>query len=96
MKRRISNRTKDKIAILIFLFIAICVALILSFSFYFGFNFIAKLNAETITTDLTETQQINKYYTEERIKAEMYYLSAWEEIESMTEEEYAETFYKGA
>lgn len=87
------NRTKDTIAIIIFLFIAVCVALILSVSFYFGFNFIANLNAETITTELTEQQQINKFYTEERIKAEMYYLSAWETVENMSEEEFENTFY---
>lgn len=88
------NRTKDKIAILGVLAFMFLVAVALSALFIFFVENIAK--AETKVTDLTEKEQINKFYTEETIKNEMYYLSAWEEIESMTEEEYAETFYKGA
>ena len=87
------NRTKDKIAILGVLAFMFLVAVALSALFIFFIENIAK--AETKVTDLTEKEQINKFYTEERIKAEMYYLSAWEEIESMTEEEYAETFLRG-
>ena len=93
--KRLSNKAKDQIAIIIFLFIGLAVALILSFCFWFAFNSIAKVNAETITTDLTEQQQINKFYTEETIKAEIEYFASWEAIESMSEEEYQNTFLRG-
>lgn len=87
------NRTKDKIAILGVLAFIFLVAVALSALFIFFVENIAK--AETKVTDLTEKEQINKFYTEERIKAEMYYLSVCETIETMTEEEYAETFFRG-
>ena len=91
--KRISNKTKDKIVVIAFVcflfFIAVCVSLL----FAFAINSITKANAEEITTELNGKEQMNKYYTEERIKAEMYYLSAWETVENMTEEEFENTFY---
>ena len=85
------NRTKDKIAILGVLAFMFLVAVALSALFIFFVENIAK--AETKVTDLTEKEQINKFYTEERVKAEMYYLSAWNCIESMSQEEFKNTFY---
>ncbi len=88
------NRTKDKIAILGVLAFMFLVAVALSALFIFFVENIAK--AETKVTDLTEKEQINKFYTEETIKNEMYYLSAWETVENMSQEEFENTFYKGA
>lgn len=89
-----SNKTKDKIAVLGVLLVMFFVAMFLSLLFIFFVNVMAK--AEPKVADLTEKEQINKFYTEETIKNEMYYLSAWETIENMTEEEYQNTFFKGA
>lgn len=53
-------------------------------------------NTKTIVYEkenLTETQKHNKFFTEERIKDELYYLSAWEYIENMTDDEYEKTFF---
>lgn len=93
--KRISNKTKDKIVVIAFVCFLFFIAVCLSFLFVFAINSITKVNAQEIKIELTEQQQINKYYTEERIKSEMYYLSACETIENMTEEEYAETFFRG-
>lgn len=91
--KRISNKTKDKLAVIGFL------GFIFGLMFLIVYLFVAVVNLFATTEiryeeHLTEQQQINKYYTEERIKAEMYYLSAWETIESMSEEEYCETFLR--
>lgn len=92
--KRLSNKTKDKIVVIAFVcflfFIAVCISLL----FAFAINSIAKVNAEEITTELNGKEQMNKFYAEETIKAEIEYFASWAVIESMTEEEYAETFYK--
>ena len=93
--KKISNKTKDKIVVIAFVCFMFVIAVCLSLLFIFAINSITKVNAEEIKIELTETQQINKYYTEERVKAEMYYLSAWDSIESMSEEEYQNTFLRG-
>ena len=66
----------------------------LSFLNFFIFFIENVAKADTKEIVLTEREQINKFYTEERIKAEIEYLSAWNTIESMSDEEYNETFYK--
>lgn len=43
---------------------------------------------------LTDVELQNKYYTEETIKNEMRFNAMWEYTESMTEEEYYNTFFK--
>lgn len=70
------------------LFVAICVLIvwILSGAIYY----IKDLCAE----ELTEVETMNKYYTEEMIKNEMRYLEMWQYTESMTEEEYCNTFLR--
>lgn len=92
-KMKISNRTKDKLAVIGFL------GFVFGLMFLIVYLFVAVVNLFATTEinyneNLTEQQQINKYYTEERVKAEMYYLSACETIENMSEEEYINTFYK--
>lgn len=71
--------------VLLFMF-AVAIALSLLF-----IVFVESIKAEEPNNEIN----MNKFYTEERIKAEMYYLSAWDTIETMTQEEYAETFFKG-
>ena len=92
MHKRISNKTKDKLAIIGFLAFMFLIIAALSTLFVVLINTIAKAD----TVELTEQQQINRFYAEERIKAEMYYLAAWNTIERMPEEEYQNTFYKEA
>lgn len=94
--KKMRNITKDKIFIIAFLCFIFFVASCLSLLFVFAIKSITKLNAEEIKIELTEQQQINKFYTEERIKAEMYYLSACDCIENMSDEEYNETFFMEA
>lgn len=45
--------------------------------------------------EITKSNEINKYYTEETIKNEMRFLAMWEYTENMTEQEYANTFLRG-
>lgn len=87
---KISNRTKDKIMVLTFI---MCLLVLIVMVFVAVVNlFSTDIQA---AEQLTETQQYNKYFTEERVKSEMYYLSAWETIENMTDKEYYETFLRG-
>lgn len=44
--------------------------------------------------EITETESMNKYYAEQTIQNEMRYLAMWEYTESMSEEEYCNTFFK--
>lgn len=90
--KRLSNRTKDKLAIIVFLIVIFGFITSLALLFIFFIENVAKADTKEIV--LSEREQINKFYTEETIKNEMYYLSAWNTIESMSEEEYNETFYK--
>lgn len=92
---KMSNRTKDKIAIIIFLVVTFLIAIAVSVVFIMGINAVTKANAEEKIIELNGKEQMNKYYAEETIKAEIYYLAACETIETMTEEEYAETFLRG-
>lgn len=84
MKRRISNKTKDKLLltgiaiVLIWLLISVAIAVISLFA-----------------EELTEPNQINKYYAEETIKTEMQFLAMWEYTENMLPEEYNKTFLGG-
>lgn len=43
---------------------------------------------------LSEQERINKYYAEELVKSEMRYLASVDCINSMSEEEFAETFLR--
>lgn len=71
--------------VLLFMF-AVAIALSLLF-----IVFVESIKAEEPNKEIN----MNKFYAEERIKTEIYYLSAWDTIENMSEEEYAETFFKG-
>lgn len=93
--KKISNKTKDKIVVIAFVCFLFFIAVCLSLLFAFAINSITKVNAEEITTELNGKEQMNKYYTEERVKAEMYYLSACACIENMSDEEYQNTFLRG-
>ena len=44
--------------------------------------------------ELSEQEQINKYYAEELIKSEMHYFAMWEYVEGLSEQEYADVFFK--
>ena len=70
------------------LFVAICVLIVWILSS--AICYIKDLCAE----ELTEVESINKYYAEERIKTEIRYLQMWQYTESMTEEEYCNTFLR--
>lgn len=88
MIKKISNKTKDILFFLLVIFVIIFT--IFSFGFWVG-----KSSAqEIIVTELTEQEQINKFYTEEAVKSEMYFLAMWDYTEKMSEQEYAETFFK--
>lgn len=82
---RISNKTKDKIMVLSFM---------LAVMFMFVFLMFAIMSLFIKKAEATEINY-NKFMTEERIKAEMYHNSVCELIDSMTDEEYYETFLKG-
>ena len=90
---KISNKNKDKmtiIGILGFTFLVL-------FLIVYFFIAVVKLFAITefnYTENLTEQEQINKFYTEEALKNEMYLLSCWKTIDEMSDEEYFETFLK--
>lgn len=81
---RISNKTKDKIMVLSFM---------LAVMFMFVFLMFAIMSLITKKAEATEINY-NKFMTEERIKAEMYFLKSCEIIDNMTDEEYADTFFK--
>lgn len=70
------------------IFIAICVVVIwvLSGAVWYVRSLFAQ--------ELTEIETMNKHYAEETIKSEMRYFAMWEYTESMTEEEYCNTFFK--
>lgn len=58
----------------------------------FGIAAIYKqINAEPI---LSEQGKINRYFTEEVVKTEIRYLASVDCINSMTDDEYADTFLK--
>lgn len=82
---RISNKTKDKIMVLSFM---------LAVMFMFVFLMFAIMSLIVKKAEATEINY-NKFMTEERIKAEMYHNSVCELIDSMTDEEYYDTFFKG-
>lgn len=91
MKFKVSNKTKDILFIMFWLVLIGGAILLIGI---FASSLFAN-NEIKPTENLTEEQQYNKYFTEERVKAEMYYLSACETIANMTDEEYTETFFKG-
>lgn len=86
---RISNKTKDKIMVLSFMLAVMFMFVFLMFAIM---SLIVK-KAEAV--ELSEQQQINKFYAEETLKNEMYLLSSWTTIDNMSDEEYYETFFKG-
>lgn len=85
-----TNRTKD--IMFFFLVIFVIAFVIFACGFWVGKSFAEPVIAEE--KPLTEIEQINKFYAEETIKNEMYFLAMWEYTENMSEEEYAETFFK--
>ncbi len=86
MKKRVSNKTKDKIFITFFLIaimwlaVLLCVAIVNIFA-----DFPPVLNAK---------EEMNKYYTEQTIQNEMQCLATWDYVENMSEQEYYDTFFK--
>ena len=80
---KISNKAKDYIVVTV-----ICVLIIWLLSG--AMWWVASLFAEEITVD-----DMNKYYAEETIKTEMRFLAMKEYMDNITEEEFAETFFKG-
>ena len=86
MKRKMSNMTKDKIFILFVIFIILLFLTLIIIG-------VKKIFAESHDIELTQSQ-INKYYAEETIKNEMSFLSMWDYVEKMSEQEYYDTFYK--
>ena len=85
--KKLSNKTKDKIYLTAFLIGIMWLIVLL-------FIAIVNLFAEEQQPVLTDTELINKYYTEQTIKNEIDYLAMWEYTENMSEEEYYNTFYK--
>lgn len=85
--KKISNKTKDKIYITVFLIGIMWLIILL-------FVAIVNLFATDQFVELSEQEQINKYYTEQSIKNEIDYIAMWEYTENMSEQEYYETFYK--
>ena len=71
------------------LFIAICVLVVwvLSGAVWYVRSLFAQ-------EQLTEIEQINKYYAEQTIKSEIEYAALWEYVENMSEQEYYDTFFK--
>ena len=82
-----TNRTKDIV------FIWLVLGVIAFAIFALGFS-IGKCYAEPI--ELSDVAVQNKYYTEQTIINEMNFQKMWEYTESMTEEEYSNTFLGGA
>lgn len=72
-------------------FIAICVVVVwlLSGAVWYVRSLFAVPAAE-----LSDIEQINKYYAEQTIKSEIEYAALWEYVENMSEEEYCNTFFK--
>lgn len=90
MIKKMSNRAKDITFFLLVIFVIMFAIFALGFA-------VGKSSAEPVIAEekpLTEIEQINKFYAEETIKNEMYFLAMWEYTENMSEEEYAETFFK--
>lgn len=85
---KVSNKTKDKLLILSFMFLVMFMFIFLVFSI------INLLSAKAEAVELSEQQQINKFYAEETLKNEMYLLSSWTTIDNMSDEEYCDTFFK--
>ena len=88
MRKRISNKTKDIIKLLVFF------GLVLFTFVYLVISIINLVATKVEAVELSEQQQINKFYTEETLKNEMYLLSCWTTIDNMSDEEYCETFFK--
>ena len=78
---KISNKTKDTIAIVCFLAVVFWVVLGL-------FCWVCSLFAE----EITKPSEINKMYAEQTIIYEMQFQKMWEYTENMTDKEYADTF----
>lgn len=90
MIKKMSNRAKDITFFLLVIFVIVFAIFALGFA-------VGKSFAEPVIAEekpLTEIEQINKFYAEETIKNEMYFLAMWEYTENMSEQEYAETFFK--
>ena len=95
--KKMRNITKDKIKILLFLLFCFCVTMAISVLFIVGLKRIVHIyDSNKTPTNHSSNQAMNKFYNEERVKAEMYYLSACDCIENMSEEEYNETFFMEA
>lgn len=89
VEMKITNKTKDKILVLTFM---LCLLALIVMGFVAVFNL---FSMDIQAAELTEVQQYNKYFTEEKIKTEMNFLASCKLIEEMTDEEYEETFLKG-
>ena len=74
-----------------FMFIAICVVLVWVLT---GAIWYVRSLFAVPVVELSEQQQINKYYAEQTIKSEIEYAALWEYVENMSEEEYCNTFFK--
>lgn len=85
---KMSNRAKD------ITFFCLVIFVIVFAIFALGFAVGKSFAQEIIVTELTEQEQINKFYTEETVKSEMYFLAMWEYTENMSEQEYYDTFFK--
>ena len=86
---KMSNRAKDITFFCLVIFVIVLAIFVLGFAVGKSFA------QEIIVTKLTEQEQINKFYTEESVKSEMYFLAMWEYTENMSEQEYANTFLGG-
>ena len=80
---KISNKAKDYIVVTL---ICVVVIWLLSGAMWW----VASLFAEEITVD-----SMNKYYAEQTIQNEMNYLAMKHYMDNISEEEFAETFFKG-
>ena len=92
--KKMRNITKDKIKILLFLLFCFFVTMAISVLFIVGLKRIVHIY-DNNKTPTTTNQAMSKFYNEERVKAEMYYLSACACIENMSDEEYQNTFLRG-
>lgn len=73
------------------IFIAICVVVIYVLS---GAVWYVKSLFAVPAAELSDVEQINKYYTEQVVKSEIEYVALWEYVENMSEQEYYDTFFK--
>lgn len=73
-------------------FIAVCVAVVWLLSG--AVWYVRSLFAVPAAAELSDVEQINKYYTEQTIKSEIEYAALWEYVENMSEQEYYDTFFK--